>query len=210
HPYGYGKEVYFWTLVVAMLIFAGGGGVSVYEGIRHLRHPEPLGDPTLSFVVLGLAVLFEGAAWTVAFREFGRLKGERGWWEAIRKGKDPTAFAVLLEDSAALSGLLVAGAGIWLGHRLDEPLYDGAASVLIGVILAGVAAVLAWEARGLLVGAGGGSPGAPGGGERRPGAGAPGRGDRPGGRSGGVGGPYADHARGSGSGDPGPGPPLPS
>ncbi len=152
HPFGYGKEVYFWTLVVAMLIFAGGGGVSVYEGIRHLRHPEPLGDPTLSFVVLGLAVLFEGAAWTVAFREFGRLKGERGWWEAIRKGKDPTAFAVLLEDSAALSGLLVAGAGIWLGHRLDEPLYDGAASVLIGVILAGVAAVLAWEARGLLVG----------------------------------------------------------
>ena len=152
HPYGYGKEVYFWTLVVAMLIFAGGGGISVYEGVRHLRHPEPMGDPTLSYVVLGLAVVFEGAAWTVAFREFGRLKGERGWWEAIRKEKDPTAFAVLLEDSAALAGLLLAALGIWLGHRFEAPLFDGAASVVIGLVLAGVAAVLAREARGLLVG----------------------------------------------------------
>ena len=152
HPYGYGKEVYFWTLVVAMLIFAGGGGVSLYEGIRHLRHPAELGDPTMSYVVLALAVVFEGFAWTVAFREFGRMKGDLGWWEAIRKEKDPTAFAVLLEDSAAMAGLLIAGAGIWLGHHFEEPLFDGAASVLIGVVLAGVAAVLAWEARGLLVG----------------------------------------------------------
>lgn len=152
HPYGYGKEVYFWTLVVAMLIFAGGGGVSLYEGIRHLRHPAELGDPTMNYIVLGLAVVFEGIAWTVAFREFGRMKGDLGWWEAIRKEKDPTAFAVLLEDSAALAGLLVAGGGIWLGHRFEEPLFDGAASVLIGLILTGVAAVLAWEARGLLVG----------------------------------------------------------
>lgn len=152
HPYGYGKEVYFWTLVVAMLIFAGGGGVAVYEGIRHLRHPAELGDPTMSYVVLALAVLFEGFAWTVAYLEFGRLKGERGWWEAIRKEKDPTAFAVLLEDSAALVGLLVAGAGIWLSHRFGEARLDGAASVLIGLVLAGVAAVLAREARGLLVG----------------------------------------------------------
>lgn len=152
HPYGYGKEVYFWTLVVAMLIFAGGGGVSVYEGIRHLRHPAELGDPTVSYIVLALAVVFEGIAWTVAFREFGRLKGDLGWWEAIRKEKDPTAFAVLLEDSAALAGLLIAGAGIWLGHHFDQPVFDGAASVLIGVVLAAVAAVLAWEARGLLVG----------------------------------------------------------
>lgn len=152
HPYGYGKEVYFWTLVVAMMIFAGGGGVSVYEGIRHLRHPAELGDPTMSYVVLALAVVFEGVAWTVAFREFGRVKGDAGWWEAIRKEKDPTAFAVLLEDSAALTGLLIAGAGIWLGHRFDEPLFDGAASVLIGLVLTGVAAILAWESRGLLVG----------------------------------------------------------
>lgn len=152
HPYGYGKEVYFWTLVVAMLIFAGGGGVSVYEGIRHLRHPAELGDPTMSYIVLALAVVFEGVAWTVAFREFGRMKGGMGWWEAIRKEKDPTAFAVLLEDSAALIGLFIAAGGIWLGHRFEEPLFDGAASVLIGVVLAGVAAILAWEARGLLVG----------------------------------------------------------
>lgn len=152
HPYGYGKEVYFWTLVVAMLIFAAGGGVSLYEGIQHLRHPSEMGDPTLNYVVLGLAVLFEGFAWTVALREFGHLKGDVGWWEAIRKEKDPTAFAVLLEDSAALAGLVIAGIGIWLGHALGEPRFDGAASVLIGLVLAGVASVLAWEARGLLVG----------------------------------------------------------
>lgn len=152
HPYGYGKEVYFWTLVVAMLIFAGGGGVSIYEGLQHLRHPEELGDPTLSYVVLGLAVVFEGFAWTVAFREFGRLKGSLGWWEAIRREKDPTAFAVLLEDSAALAGLLIAAAGLWLGHRFEQPLFDGAASLCIGLVLVTVASVLAWEARGLLVG----------------------------------------------------------
>lgn len=152
HPYGYGKEVYFWTLIVAMLIFAGGGGVSIYEGVQHLRHPVEMGDPTLSYVVLGLAVVFEGFAWTVALREFGRLKGSVGWWEAIKREKDPTAFAVLLEDSAALVGLLVAAAGVWLGHRFEQPLFDGAASVCIGLLLMTVATVLATEARGLLVG----------------------------------------------------------
>ena len=152
HPFGYGKEVYFWTLIVAMLIFAGGGGVSIYEGIKHLLHPEPMGDPTWNYVVLGFAFAFETFALTVAAREFNRVRGETGTWEAIRKGKDPTTFAVLLEDSAALAGIVVAGVGIFLGHRLEEPLFDGAASVLIGLILMGVAVVLAWESRGLIVG----------------------------------------------------------
>lgn len=152
HPFGYGKEVYFWTLIVAMLIFAGGGGVSIYEGIKHLLHPEPMGDPTWNYWVLGFAFVFEGIALTVAVREFNRVRGELGVWSAIRRGKDPTAFAVLLEDSAALAGIVVAAAGIFLGHRLEQPLFDGAASVVIGLILVGVAGVLAWESRGLIVG----------------------------------------------------------
>ena len=152
HPFGYGKEVYFWSLVVAMLIFAGGGGVSIYEGIKHLLHPAELGDPTLSYIVLGLAMVFEGAALTVAYREFRGAIGDTPLWPAIQQAKDPTAFAVLLEDSAAMAGLVVALIGVWAGSTLGNPYIDGAASVVIGLVLMGVAAVLAWESRGLLVG----------------------------------------------------------
>lgn len=152
HPFGYGKEVYFWTLVVAMLIFAGGGGVSIYEGIRHLAHPAELGDPTMSYIVLGLAMVFEGGALTVAYREFRGAIGDTPLWTAIREAKDPTAFAVLLEDSAAMSGLAVALVGVFASAALGNPYLDGAASVVIGFILMGVATVLAWESRGLLIG----------------------------------------------------------
>lgn len=152
HPFGYGKEVYFWTLLVAMLIFAGGGGVSIYEGIQHIRHPVRPGDPTIAFIVLGLAAVFEGFALTIAWREFKKARGETPLWRAIEHGKDPTSFAVLLEDSAAMAGILVAAGGIGLAHLLDAPVLDGAASVVIGLILAGVAVVLARETRGLLVG----------------------------------------------------------
>lgn len=152
HPFGYGKEVYFWSLVVAMLIFAGGGGVSIYEGIKHLLHPEPMGDVTLSYIVLGLAMLFEGAALFVAYREFRASIGDQALWPAIRQAKDPTAFAVLLEDSAAMAGLFIALVGVWAGSTLGNPYFDGAASVLIGLVLMVVAIVLAWESRGLLVG----------------------------------------------------------
>ena len=152
HPFGYGKEVYFWSLVVAMLIFAGGGGVSIYEGIKHLVHPGELGDPTMSYIVLGLAIVFEGAAFTVAYREFRGAIGDTPLWPAIRQAKDPTAFAVLLEDSAALAGLVVALIGVYAASTLGNPYIDGAASVVIGLILMGVAAVLAWESRGLLIG----------------------------------------------------------
>lgn len=152
HPFGYGKEVYFWTLVVAMLIFAGGGGVSLYEGIRHLLHPSPLGDPTLGYVVLAFAMVFEGGALWIALKGFNRSRGAVGAWRAIRVGKDPTAFAVVLEDSAAMAGLVVAGLGLFATHSLGIPWGDGAASVTIGVLLMGVAVILARESRGLLVG----------------------------------------------------------
>ena len=152
HPFGYGKEVYFWTLLVAMLIFAGGGMVSLYEGIEHIRHPTPAGEPTVAFIVLAFAFLFEGAAWTVAWREFRVSKGKATAWEAIRHGKDPTAFAVLLEDSAAMAGIVVAAVGIGLAHFLDMPVLDGVASAIIGLILGGVSVILARETKDLLIG----------------------------------------------------------
>jgi cation diffusion facilitator family transporter len=152
HPFGYGKEVYFWSLVVAMMIFAGGGGVSIYEGIKHLLHPGEIGDPTMSYVVLALAMVFEGFALTVAYREFRGAIGDTPLWRAIREAKDPTAFAVLLEDSAAMAGLAIAFVGVWAGHTFGNPYFDGSASVLIGLVLIAVAALLAWESRGLLVG----------------------------------------------------------
>ncbi len=152
HPFGYGKEVYFWSLVVAMLIFAGGGGVSIYEGIKHLLHPAEMGDPTLSYIVLVLAMAFEGAALTVAYREFRGAIGDTPLWPAIREAKDPTAFAVLMEDTAAMAGLVVALVGVYAGAALGNPYIDGAASVVIGLVLMGVAVVLAWESRGLLIG----------------------------------------------------------
>lgn len=154
HPFGYGKEIYFWALIVAILIFALGGGISMYEGILHMQHPTPLRDPTWNYVVLGLAVMFEGAALTVAVREFRAQKGEQSFWGAVRASKDPTTFTVLLEDTAALLGILAAFVGIFLAHALDMPVLDGLASVVIGLILASIAVLLAYESKGLLVGEG--------------------------------------------------------
>lgn len=152
HPFGYGRELYFWAFVVAILIFALGAGISIYEGWVHIREPEPLRDPTINYVVLGIALLLEGASWGLAVKEFGRAKGSAGWWQAVRDSKDPAGFIVLFEDSAALAGLVVAGAGIWAAHAWADPRIDGVASILIGLILAGVAVLLAREAKGLLIG----------------------------------------------------------
>lgn len=154
HPFGHGKELYFWSLIVAVLIFGLGGGISLYEGVRHIRHPEPLHDPTWNYVVLGAAGLFEGISFTVALRQFRRLAGGTAFWEYVRQSKDPTTYTVLAEDAAALVGLAIAAVGIALSHRLQMPALDGAASVLIGLLLAGVAGVLAWQSRGLLIGEG--------------------------------------------------------
>lgn len=152
HPFGYGRELYFWAFVVAILIFAVGAGISIYEGWIHYRDPEPLRDPTISYVVLGVAFLLEGASWAIAVREFDRNRGGQGWWQAVRQSKDPAGFIILFEDSAALAGLLIAALGIWASHATADPRIDGIASVAIGVILAAVATLLAREAKGLLIG----------------------------------------------------------
>jgi len=151
-PFGHGKEIYFWSFVVAILIFAVGAGVSIYEGIHHILAPTKMGDPTLSFYVLGLAMIFEGAAWFFAFKEFTRSKGKWGYVEAVKRGKDPSMFVVLFEDSAAMLGLLVAFIGIAIAHYTGNPIYDGIASILIGLILGGTAIWLAYETKSLLIG----------------------------------------------------------
>lgn len=152
HPFGYGRELYFWAFVVAILIFGLGAGVSIYEGWKHIAEPEHLRDPLVNYIVLAVALALEGTSWGIALREFAASKGEMGWWEAVRESKNPAAFIVLFEDSAALAGLLVAGIGIWASHAWGDPRIDGAASIAIGLILAAVAILLAREAKGLLIG----------------------------------------------------------
>jgi cation diffusion facilitator family transporter len=151
-PFGYGKEIYFWSFIVAILIFALGGGISIYEGIQHIKHPEPISNPLVNYIVLGLALVFEGAAWYFAFREFSRVKGRWGYFEAIQRAKDPSIFVVLFEDSAAMLGLLVAFVGVWLSQSTGILIFDGIASVVIGFILVGTAIWLAYETKGLLIG----------------------------------------------------------
>ena len=152
HPFGHGKELYFWSFVVAIIVFAGGGGMSIYEGILHMRNPSPLENPLINYVVLGLAAVFESISFTVAWREFRQTRVGRGVWTTVHASKDPSLFTVVFEDSAALAGLAVAFLGVFLSHALAAPVLDGAASVAIGMILCSVAVVLARESRGLLVG----------------------------------------------------------
>ena len=152
HPFGYGMELYFWAFVVAILIFALGSGISLYEGIKHIRNPEVITDPTWNYVVLGLAIIFEGWAWTVAYLEFNRIRGTRGLWQEVKHSKDPTIFTILFEDTAAMLGLITALVGIFLAQYLGIPELDGVASVVIAAILAAVAVLLAIECKGLLIG----------------------------------------------------------
>jgi cation diffusion facilitator family transporter len=152
HPFGYGKELYFWTLIVAIVIFAVGGGISAYEGLLHVLHPKPVEHPVWNYVVLALAVVFESYSFTVAFNAFQSAKGEQSIWQSIDTSKDPTTYTVLFEDSAALLGLVVAFAGVFFAHALDNPFFDGTASILIGIILSVVAVLLAYQSRDLLVG----------------------------------------------------------
>lgn len=151
-PFGHGKEVYFWSFIVAILIFALGGGISIYEGIQHLQHPKEISQPMINYIVLGLAIVFEGAAWLFAFREFKQAKGKWGYIEAVQRAKDPSIFVVLFEDSAAILGLLVAIVGIALSDISGILYFDGIASILIGFILVGTAIWLAYETKGLLIG----------------------------------------------------------
>jgi cation diffusion facilitator family transporter len=152
HPFGYGQEVYFWSFVVAILIFGVGAGVSISEGIKHVRHPNVIDNPLPNYIVLGLSFLFEGGAWYMALREFRKVKGRLGTLQAIRDSKDPTTFVILFEDSAAMAGILVAFLGIWMAQATGLAWLDGAASIVIGLILAVTAAWLAVETKGLLIG----------------------------------------------------------
>lgn len=153
HPFGYGKAVYFWALIVALSVFTLGGGLSIYHGIHSLQEPAPLEDPFWNYVVLGVAFLFEGYSWNVSRRALNsnRLPGAT-LWQTVKASKDASVFTVFIEDSAALIGILVAAGGIWLGHLLDNPYIDPAASIVIGLLLVGAAWTLARETGGLLVG----------------------------------------------------------
>ncbi len=151
-PFGHGKEIYFWSFIVAILIFALGGGISVYEGVQHIQHPRAIEKPMINYIVLGLAILFEGAAWWFALIEFSRAKGKWGYIEAVQRTKDPSIFVVLFEDSAAILGLLVAFIGVALSDFSGILYFDGIASIIIGLILIGTAIWLAYETKGLLIG----------------------------------------------------------
>ncbi|MGI8548247.1 MAG: cation diffusion facilitator family transporter [Gemmatimonadaceae bacterium] len=154
HPLGHGKELYFWSLIVAILFFALGAGMAFYEGIQHMLRPEPITDPTWNYVVLGASAVFTLASFTVAFRQFRRRLDDRGYWATFRKSKDPTLFTLVLEDLADMVGLVLAFIGIYASHRLGTPYLDGAASVGVGVVLTVVAVLLARESKGLLIGEG--------------------------------------------------------
>jgi len=157
-PFGYGKEIYFWSFVVAILIFAVGAGVSIYEGVHRILHPQPMSDVYINYIVLGLAIVFEGIAWMMAMKEFSKQKGERGFVSAIQRAKDPSIFVVLFEDTAAILGLLVALLAIFLGQLTGNIYFDGVASVIIGLILGATAIWLAYETKSLLIGERANSP----------------------------------------------------
>ena len=152
HPFGHGREVYFWSFIVALMVFVVGASVSFLEGLAHWRHPHPIGHPFVNYVVLGASFVFEGVSWIAALRAVRRTKGSLGYFAAMRRSKDPTVFTVLLEDSAALIGLSIAFAGIALAAWTGEPRFDAAASLLIGVLLAATSYFLARETKGLLIG----------------------------------------------------------
>ena len=152
HPFGYGRELYFWCFVVALLIFAVGAGVSVYEGIIHIRHPEPIEQVWINFVVLGLAFVFEGVSWWFGWETFARVRKSRPIWATVVASKDPTSFIVLFEDSAALIGIAIAAIATYLSWTLGLPWIDGMGSILIGVVLALVSVLLARESKELLIG----------------------------------------------------------
>lgn len=152
HPFGYGMELYFWAFLVAIMVFAVGAGVSIYEGVIKVQNPHAITDAYINYIVLAFALVFEGAAWLVAFKAFNKVKGSHGYLAAVSRSKDPTVFTVLFEDSAAMLGLVVAAAGIAAAEAFAMPVLDGVASIVIGVILALTALFLAFECKGLLLG----------------------------------------------------------
>ena len=157
HPFGHGKELYFWTLVVSILIFALGGGVSIWEGVKSIMEVGPdtkLGDPTMAYIILAISAVIEGVSLSIAIRQFNKARGKTSPIQFIKDAKDPSLFTVVFEDSAAEAGLLVAFLGVFLGHAFNNPYLDGIAAVVVGLILCTVAAILLRETKGLLIGEG--------------------------------------------------------
>lgn len=152
HPFGRGKEYYFWSLIVAILIFAIGGGMSVYEGISHLEHPELIENPMWNYITLGFALVFEGISSYIILKQVATSRGERSYWQAIKASKDPAVFAVMYENAGAIFGLIIAFVGVLLGDLLANPYIDGIASILIGLVLIVIAVMLVHESKGLLIG----------------------------------------------------------
>lgn len=152
HPLGYGREIYFWSFVVALLIFALGAGVSIYEGIQHVRAPEPISDPLINYAVYAASAVFEGISWWLGWSAFQRVRGNEALFAAVHASKDPPTFMVLFEDSAALVGLVIAAIATALSIHFKAPWIDGAGSILIGIVLGGVAVLLASESKDLLIG----------------------------------------------------------
>jgi cation diffusion facilitator family transporter len=152
HPLGYGRELYFWSFIVSLMLFGLGAGVSLYEGVQHILPPREIDHPYVNYIVLACAFVFESVSWLAAFRKLRATRGDLGYWEAIHKSKDPPSFMVLFEDSAALLGIIVAALGIFLSQKLALPVLDGVASVMIGLVLACVATILANESKSLLIG----------------------------------------------------------
>lgn len=152
HPFGYGMELYFWSFIVAISVFGLGATVSLYEGIEKILHPHAMSNAYINYIVLGASFVFEAIVWGIALKEFNKQRGQDSVWQSIKNSKDPTTFVVLFEDSAALLGLLVALIGVYLADQMGMLIFDGIASVVIGLILAGTALILARETKGLLIG----------------------------------------------------------
>lgn len=152
HPFGHGKEIYFWSLIVAILVFSLGGGMSIYEGVSHLQHSEQMKDPFWNYIVLSISILFEGSSLIYAIKQFNKGRGKLSFWKEVSMSKDPGLFAVIYEETAAIAGLLIALLGVFLGHYFNNPIYDAVASMLIGLVLVFVAIIMVRESKGLLVG----------------------------------------------------------
>lgn len=154
HPFGYGKELYFWSFMVSILIFGLGGGLSIYQGILHIREPELMRDPFWNYIVLFLSLIFEGTSLYIAVKAFNKTRNGMKWWDAIIKSKDPASFLVVFEDGAAVAGLIIVMLLMGISHSFQIPELDGVASVIVGLILVFVSLILARESRSLLMGEG--------------------------------------------------------
>ncbi|MGN6849776.1 MAG: cation diffusion facilitator family transporter [Sphingomicrobium sp.] len=152
HPLGYGREIYFWSFVVALLIFAFGAGVSIYEGIKHIQQPAEMTRPAVNYIVYAISAVFEGISWYFGWSAFQRVRGDKALFAAIHASKDPPSFMVLFEDSAALVGLAIAAIATALSIHFQAAWIDGAGSVCIGLVLAVIAILLARESKDLLIG----------------------------------------------------------